>query len=171
MFLFLIKRCSPVHSKIKTHFTKRRREQYPNSRKLHITVMPMQIAAVIFPSLVFPWRCFRGTISGNAFLPGSFHSQFYSTPNKPFSPPLLSRTPILDFVSFVEIIFTRMAYLGEVKTIFIFYFFLLTFSFSSFHSTFSHFLFFFSSRMSPFMLTPLEERIKEERKKCTDLMA
>lgn len=36
----------------------------------------MQIAAVIFPSLVFPWRCFRGTISGNAFLPGSFHSSF-----------------------------------------------------------------------------------------------
>lgn len=40
----------------------------------------MQIAAVIFPSLVFPWRCFRGTISGNAFLPGSFHSSF--TPHR-----------------------------------------------------------------------------------------
>lgn len=35
-----------------------------DSEKIRITVMPMQIAAVTFPSPVFPWRCFRGPISG-----------------------------------------------------------------------------------------------------------
>lgn len=120
----------------------------------------MQIAAVIFPSLVFPWRCFRGTISGNAFLPGSFHSSF--TPRRiNLSLPSREPHPWFCFLRWDHFHQNGLSWRGKDHFYFLFS---LTFSFSSFHSTFSHFLFFFSSSgMSPFMLTPLEEWEKKKK--------